>query len=95
MIQGKSLDKLPCYESFPKEQMSCHDPNLGEGHTICELKGNNAISYTPINLEYCDVASSIQVNVVGGLPKDLHKPSLCDTLGIARFHEDQILVVSK
>ncbi|KAF3653312.1 hypothetical protein FXO37_17040 [Capsicum annuum] len=64
MIQGRSIDKLPCDESFPKEQVSCHDTHQGEGRTSCELQGNNAISYTPTNFEYRDVAIIIKVDVV-------------------------------
>ncbi|PHT60568.1 putative 3-hydroxyisobutyrate dehydrogenase-like 3, mitochondrial [Capsicum baccatum] len=88
MIQGKSLYKLPCIESFQKEQVGFHDTHQSEYLTLHELQSNNDISYTPINLEYYGVASSSQVNVFGGLPKYFHEPFLCDTLGIARLHED-------
>ncbi|KAF3652488.1 hypothetical protein FXO37_17476 [Capsicum annuum] len=96
VMQGRTLDKLPCNESFPKEQLGCHDPNLGKGHTSCELKGNNVISYAPINLECRDVASSSQVDVADGfLGGELHESSLCDTPDIFRLNKDQTLVVSE
>lgn len=48
-----------------------------------ERQSKNAISYSPTILEYCDVASSSQVYVVGGLPKGgFHDPFFCDTLSI-------------
>ncbi|KAF3654762.1 hypothetical protein FXO38_15006 [Capsicum annuum] len=48
-----------------------------------------------MNVEYCDVASSIQIDVVTGLTRiEMHKSSFCDTLGVVRFYEDQTFVVS-
>lgn len=62
--ERRSLDKFSYDESFPREQVGCHDTHHGEGRTSCDLWGKNAIFYTPTKVEYCDVDSSNQIDVV-------------------------------
>ncbi|PHT87829.1 hypothetical protein T459_09935 [Capsicum annuum] len=75
-------------------QVGCPDTLQEEVHSSCELRGKNAIPYTPIDLECCVVASRSQVGVVAALPRvEVLESPFCDTLGIVRSHKDQTLVV--
>ncbi|PHT60208.1 ATP synthase subunit beta, chloroplastic [Capsicum baccatum] len=77
-----------------RAQVGSPDTRQEEGHSSCELRGKNVIPYTPMNLEYCVVASRSQVGVVAALPRvEVLESPFCDTLGIVRSHEDQTLVV--
>ncbi|PHT43402.1 hypothetical protein CQW23_17427 [Capsicum baccatum] len=77
-----------------RKQVYCPETRQVEGHSSCELQGKNAIPYTPMNIEYCVVASRSQVGVVVDFPRvEVLESSFCDNLGIVRSHEDQTLVV--
>lgn len=92
----KSISSCPNTfdESFPKEEVGCPNPHKGKGRSLCVLQVKNSKPYTSINLEYCDMASSIQMNVVANLPiEEVLESSFCDTLCDVTSREDQTLVV--
>ncbi|PHT59486.1 hypothetical protein CQW23_01849 [Capsicum baccatum] len=79
--QWEVINERLYHMGVPREQVGYPDICQDEYCSSCELRGENVIPYT-------------HMNVVAVLPSvGVHESSFCDTLDIVRSHEDQTLIV--
>ncbi|KAH0744704.1 hypothetical protein KY290_032697 [Solanum tuberosum] len=89
-----NLKNQEVLESFQKEQMCSNVDNQGEDTSSYELQGNNANSYTSLNLEHHCVASS-PLSVNDSLSICEHSETLPSDVLDSTLYDDNILVMSE
>ncbi|PHT88430.1 Signal recognition particle 54 kDa protein 2 [Capsicum annuum] len=66
--QWEVINERLDHMGVPREHVGCPDTCQDDDCSSCELQGKNTIPYTPMNLEYRDVAINGQKGVVAAYP---------------------------